>query len=140
MNVCIHVYTKIWFMLISLFKKKLTIQREEWEVKEIFDDHIDFLKGQEIVKVLYMNTDYDYLKKIEDDLKDITGDLDVSYSSNRYIEFNHQGVNKGQGLKKLADILGVDIKETIAIGDNFNDLSMIKLQDLVLGYKTPLKI
>ena len=25
------------------------------EVKEIFDDHIDFLKGQEIVKVLYMN-------------------------------------------------------------------------------------
>ena len=96
------------------------------EVKEIFDDHIDFLKGQEIVKVLYMNTDYDYLKKSEDDLKDITGDLDVSYSSNRYIEFNHQGVNKGQGLKKLADILGVDIKETIAIGDNFNDLDMIE--------------
>ena len=87
-----------------------------------------------------MNTDYDYLKKIEDDLKDITGDLDVSYSSNRYIEFNHQGVNKGQGLKKLTDILGVDIKETIAVGDNFNDLSMIKWQDLVLGYKTPLKI
>ena len=80
-----------------------------------------------------MNTDYGYLKKIEDDLKDITGDLDVSYSSNRYIEFNHQGVNKGQGLKKLADILGVDIKETIAIGDNFNDLSMIKVAGLGVG-------
>ena len=77
---------------------------------------------------------------MNDDLKDITGDLDVSYSSNRYIEFNHQGVNKGQGLKKLADILGVDIKDTIAVGDNFNDLSMIKVAGLVLGYKTLLKI
>ena len=30
-------------------------------------DNIDFLKGQEIVKVLYMNTDYQYLKGIEND-------------------------------------------------------------------------
>ena len=65
--------------------------------------------------------------------KDITGDLDVSYSSNRYIEFNHQGVNKGQGLKKLAELLHVDMKETIAIGDNFNDLSMIKVAGLGVG-------
>ena len=103
------------------------------EVTEIFDDNIDFLKGQEIVKVLYMNTDYQYLKGIENDLKEIIGDLDVSYSSNRYIEFNHQGVNKGQGLKKLAELLHVDIKDTIAIGDNFNDLSMIKVAGLGVG-------
>ena len=81
------------------------------------------------LKLWYSATKY----SIEDDLKDITGDLDVSYSSNRYIEFNHQGVNKGQGLKKLTDILGVDIKETIAIGDNFNDLSMIKVAGLGVG-------
>ncbi len=103
------------------------------EVTEIIDDNIDFLKGQEIVKVLYMNTDYQYLKGIENDLKEITSDLDVSYSSNRYIEFNHQGVNKGQGLKKLAELLNVDIKDTIAIGDNFNDLSMIKVAGLGVG-------
>lgn len=103
------------------------------EVTEIFDDNIDFLKSQEIVKVLYMNTDYQYLKGIENDLKEITSDLDVSYSSNRYIEFNHQGVNKGQGLKKLAELLHVDIKDTIAIGDNFNDLSMIKVAGLGVG-------
>ena len=51
--------------------------------------------------------------------------MDVSYSANRYIEFNPKGVNKGQGLLKLASILGVDRKDTIAIGDNLNDLSMI---------------
>ena len=104
-DVCIHVYTKDMVYAYKFVQEEINYLAGRMEVKEIFDDHIDFLKGQEIVKVLYMNTDYDYLKKIEDDLKDITGDLDVSYSSNRYIEFNHQGVNKGQGLKKLADIL-----------------------------------
>ena len=129
----LHVYTKDMVYAYKFVQEEINYLAGRMEVKEIFDDHIDFLKGQEIVKVLYMNTDYGYLKKIEDDLKDITGDLDVSYSSNRYIEFNHQGVNKGQGLKKLADILGVDIKETIAVGDNFNDLSMIKVAGLGVG-------
>ena len=82
-DVCIHVYTKDMVYVYKFVQEEIDYLAGRMEVKEIFDDHIDFLKGQEIVKVLYMNTDYDYLKKIEDDLKDITGDLDVSYSSNR---------------------------------------------------------
>lgn len=69
------------------------------EVTEIFEKDLTFLKGQEIVKHLYMDTDYSYLQEIAKDLEDITYDIDVSYSSNRYIEFNHKGVNKGAGLK-----------------------------------------
>ena len=59
--------------------------------------------------------------------------MDVSYSSNRFIEFNHTGVNKGTGLMSLAGMLGVKTEETIAIGDNFNDLSMIKAAGLGVG-------
>ena len=95
------------------------------EMIEVFDQNLDFLKGQEIVKVLYTNTDFEYLQSIDRDLKDITYDMDVSYSSNRYIEFNHKGVNKGAGLKKLANLLHIDIQDTIAIGDNYNDLPML---------------
>ena len=132
-DVCIHVYTKDMVYAYKYVQEEKDYLAGRMEVTEIFDDNIDFLKGQEIVKVLYMNTDYQYLKGIENDLKEITSDLDVSYSSNRYIEFNHQGVNKGQGLKKLAELLHVDIKDTIAIGDNFNDLSMIKVAGLGVG-------
>ena len=132
-DVCIHVYTKDMVYAYKYVQEEKDYLAGRMEITEIFDDNIDFLKGQEIVKVLYMNTDYQYLKGIENDLKEITGDLDVSYSSNRYIEFNHQGVNKGQGLKKLAELLHVDIKDTIAIGDNFNDLSMIKVAGLGVG-------
>lgn len=132
-DVCIHVYTKDMVYAYKYVQEEKDYLAGRMEVTEISDDNIDFLKGQEIVKVLYMNTDYQYLKGIENDLKEITSDLDVSYSSNRYIEFNHQGVNKGQGLKKLAELLHVDIKDTIAIGDNFNDLSMIKVAGLGVG-------
>ena len=83
--------------------------------------------------MLYTNTDFEYLQGIARDLEDITFDMDVSYSSNRYIEFNHQGVNKGAGLKKLAALLHIDIEDTMAIGDNYNDLSMIMDAGLGVG-------
>lgn len=138
-NVCIHVYTKDMVYAYNYLQEEIDYLAGRMEVTEIFDDNIDFLKGQDIVKCLYMNTDYSYLNIIEEELKDITQDIDVSYSSNRYIEFNHRGVNKGAGLQSLADLLGVDIKDTIAIGDNFNDLSMIKVAGLGVGVQNTIE-
>lgn len=138
-DVCIHVYTKDMVYAYNYLQEEIDYLAGRMEVTEIFDDNIDFLKGQDIVKCLYMNTDYSYLNRIEEELKDITEDIDVSYSSNRYIEFNHQGVNKGSGLQSLVDLLGVDIKDTIAIGDNFNDLSMIKVAGLGVGVQNTIE-
>ena len=134
-NVCIHIYTKDMVYVYNYLQEEIDYLAGRMKVTEIFDNNIDFLKGQEIVKALYMNTDYSYLNQIEEELKDITQEIDVSYSSNRYIEFNHKGVNKGEGLLSLAKILGVKQEETIAIGDNFNDLSMIKVAGLGVGVK-----
>ena len=75
-----------------------------------------------------------YLKKIAADLKDdIENKACASYSSNRYLEFNAPGVNKGYGLKWLASYLNIDLDKTIAIGDNFNDLSMIQAAGVGVG-------
>lgn len=132
-RVCIHVYTKDTVYAYRLWQEEIDFLKNRMEVVEFFEPNLSFLAGQEIVKVLYMNTDYNYLKKIEGDLKDVTGDLDVSYSANRYIEFNRKGVNKGAGLLSLARLLGVEQEETIAIGDNLNDLSMIQAAGLGVG-------
>lgn len=35
-------------------------------------------------------------------------------------------VDKGKALRKLADVAGINIKDTIAIGDNLNDIEMLK--------------
>lgn len=124
-DVCIHVYTADTVYVWNMDQDEKDYINGRMEVTEIEGDSIEFLRGSVMMKILFTNTDYAYLRKIDEDLKDLTGDMDVSYSANRYIEFNPKGVNKGQGLLKLASILGVDRKDTIAIGDNLNDLSMI---------------
>ncbi len=132
-DVCMHVYTKDKVYVYRLNQDESDYVKGRMEMQEFFTDDLHFLRGQEIVKVIYVNTDWHYLKNIEDDLRDITGDLDVSYSSNRYIEFNQKGVNKGSGLLFLADLLGIRPEETIAVGDNFNDLSLICAAGLGVG-------
>ncbi len=70
--------------------------------------------------------DVPYLMSLEPKMTDITKGCSVSYSSNCYMEFNKEGVDKGVGLQHLADQLGIKIEETIAVGDNYNDMAMLK--------------
>lgn len=132
-HICIHIYTPDQVWVRNFYPEEVEYLACRQPCTEIFTDDIEFLRGKEIVKAIYMNTDYDYLKRIESEITDLTTDMDVSFSSNRYMEFNRKGVSKGAGLHKLADLLGVDIRDTIAIGDNFNDLSMIKEAGLGIG-------
>jgi hydroxymethylpyrimidine pyrophosphatase-like HAD family hydrolase len=70
------------------------------------------------------------------DLDDETKALcDISYSSNRYIEFNKAGVNKGKGIRFLSEYLNIPIEQTMAIGDNYNDLPMLIEAGLGIGVK-----
>lgn len=90
------------------------------------DLNISMLKDQPITKILFQNTNTAYLRELAKDLEDIVkGKITTSYSSNRYLEINAVGVNKGLGLKELADYLHIDMCETMAIGDNYNDLDML---------------
>lgn len=125
-DVCIHVYTKEDVYVYGLNESERAFLHNRMDVKEIDEKDLSFLSGEQIVKILFMNEDFAYLKKIEEEFKDLCEDADVSFSSNRYIEFNKKGVTKGSGLHKLASLLGIDMQDTIAIGDNYNDLSMLK--------------
>lgn len=132
-DVAMHVYTEKDVYVYNYVDEEREHLEGMMDVIEVFDKDLEFLKDEPIVKLLYMNTDRNYLNTIEEDLKDITQDADVSYSSNRYIEFNYKGVNKGAGITFLADKLGIDIEDTIAIGDNFNDLPMLETAGLSVG-------
>ena len=132
-DVGIHIYT-----LDTVYGYRFTDNERAYlagrmTVVERDELAIDFLRGQRLIKILFVNPNQDYLRRIERELADITADVTVSFSSNRYIEFSPQGVDKGAGLLKLAEILNVKPEETIAIGDNFNDLSMIRAAGLGVG-------
>ena len=54
----------------------------------------------------------------------------IAFSSGRYLEMNTKGVDKGYGMRWLVNYLGYDMDETIGIGDNYNDVEMIKTAKL----------
>lgn len=135
-NVCIHVYVKEKLYIYNADADEIAYIAPRYDY-EIIDDqkNLDIFKGKQIPKVIYGNTNINYLKNIAKELGSVTDSLDVSFSSNRYLEFNKAGINKGAGLIKLANKLGVKMSETMALGDNFNDLSMIKAAGLGVGMR-----
>lgn len=72
-----------------------------------------------------------YLKTIEEKLKNKYGNsYSIAISKPFFLEVTKLGVDKGVALKKLAEILNIDIKDTIAVGDSYNDLPMLKAAGL----------
>ncbi len=53
--------------------------------------------------------------------------LKVTTSHPTNIEINSYGADKGHAIEGLASALGIDIEDTVAIGDGLNDLSMIRM-------------
>lgn len=93
---------------------------------EIQEPTIEFLKNAPIAKMIYQSINVPYLMSLEKEMKSmIEGHVSLSYSSNRYMELNKFGVNKGGAMLALAEILGVKKEETIAVGDNYNDMAML---------------
>lgn len=67
------------------------------------------------------------------------GRFDVTYSSDVLVEVSPFGENKGEALKFLAAYYHIPVGETVAIGDNLNDLSMILAAGtgIAVGNATP---
>lgn len=72
-------------------------------------------------------TEPERVKELSAMFRNFFGDrLHVSESSPGFIEFNKNKVNKGTAAAFIADKLGIDRSETVAIGDNTLDYEMIE--------------
>jgi Cof subfamily protein (haloacid dehalogenase superfamily) len=69
--------------------------------------------------------------RILDAVRPIYGDkLNYVFSDVEFFEIMPPGASKGNGLKAVAEHLGIPIAETVAVGDYNNDVSMIKAAGL----------
>jgi hypothetical protein len=57
----------------------------------------------------------------------------MAFSEIASLEISAQKVDKGIGLKKLCEYLGISIDETIAVGDGYNDLEALKAAGLSIA-------
>lgn len=85
---------------------------------------------EDIVKVMMIDPQEKLDKAIEKLPKDLYDKYSVFKSAPFFLEFTNKEVDKGKGLKKLGDYLGIKKEEIIACGDAGNDLSMVKYAGL----------
>lgn len=72
----------------------------------------------------------DYLKEMEAKLKAERSDLSVARSKPFFLEVMPQGIDKAASLELLANMLGIEQSEVIAVGNAGNDLSMVEYAGL----------
>lgn len=76
------------------------------------------------------------LLKVKAFAEELLGEqVNLFFSSETYMEFVIKGVDKGSALEATAKKAGVDLKDTIAIGDSDNDLPMILRAGLGVAMK-----
>lgn len=81
-----------------------------------------------ITKIVFTEDYEDTLFALRDMLNshELAENFSFIRSDKNFYEILPKGINKGTVVNKLSQILGVDLKRTIAVGDNDNDESMIR--------------
>ena len=79
-------------------------------------------------KILFI--DYHNRKPL-DDFRDWIAEnhgdeLDTCFSNENYVEIVKKGINKGEAILRLSDLLGISREDTISAGDAENDITMIQ--------------
>ena len=103
--------------------KKLFYAIDVSSVEEVLKD-----PSIKIYKVLTSNYEAeDSLKEIKSYVEQELPNLVVTSSFKTNIEVTHKDAQKGIALQYYADTLGISMDEVFAIGDNSNDVSMLKI-------------
>lgn len=78
----------------------------------------------------------EFLASLEKDVKArFSDEVEAVYSNDRFFEVLPKGVSKGNAVKFLSDYLCVDLSNTVACGDENNDISMLKMAGTAVTVK-----
>lgn len=115
-------------------------ESNEWSnfYKEIFINNSVMLevgKLSEFIKFpmikILMADDNKVLLKVKPEMEEVAGsDINVFFSQPYFLEFTHKYATKGHALKELSESYGIKREEIIAIGDSYNDISMLEYAGL----------
>lgn len=87
----------------------------------------DLSKNFTLNKIGIYDTNPKQLQEIQAHLKKKFPNYHIDISADCYCDISTATSTKGNAIKKLSDILGVDLKHAAVVGDAENDISMLKL-------------
>ncbi|WP_026883937.1 Cof-type HAD-IIB family hydrolase [Clostridium akagii] len=82
-------------------------------------------KGDDVFKCICISKDIVEIDKARKELMELN-EFEIVSSGSDNIEIMHRGVSKGKAVQVLAEFYNIKQDEIMCIGDNENDLSMIK--------------
>ena len=113
----INDYVEDQFYLDLVWKFRKPVKELKAHIKEA---------GKDIQKLMAYTKDQDVRHMLMGTLQSRFPGIIVTSSIKNNIEINASGANKGDAIKALAESIGIDISQTMAFGDSFNDIPMIK--------------
>jgi Cof subfamily protein (haloacid dehalogenase superfamily) len=127
-DLSVHVYVddKLYVKAVKDDTEEYT-QRSSVKAHPVADLR-SVLGGNAPTKVLAMHSDVDLISKLLQDLKArySRDQLHVTTSVPIFLETTHPAVNKGTAIDLIArELLGIEAREVMAIGDNYNDVEML---------------
>ena len=115
------LYTVTEDMAINYYRKKIFLP-------VVYSE--DPLSGcdEEPYKMLAIDLeDHSRLCKLKEDLEPVIGDrINMVFSNPYYLEFFNKRAGKGNALVELCKLLNIPLSDSIAAGDEENDISMIR--------------
>jgi Cof subfamily protein (haloacid dehalogenase superfamily) len=111
-------------------RNKTLLPEDRIKIEVVPDMREKLLNTAEVVlKFIIITQDLDILKNARAEAESLSN---VTIMSSNYDNFEimNKGVNKGDSLKQLAEMLNISSDEVMAIGDNENDLTMLSYAGL----------
>ena len=86
------------------------------------------LEGNKGLHKILVNNEAEQTKLRIEELRELFGSqAQITNSRAKFIEITSLDAHKGQALHWLADFMGLNIKEVLAVGDSNNDLTMLQM-------------
>ncbi len=103
-------------------------ERFEQRLIHVIDDYAPIFEKADchVYKFLAFSMDEDLLIEVSERLKSIDG-IEVTSSGRNNLEIMHYEAKKGNALKRYTEEQGISLADTMALGDNYNDMSMLKI-------------
>ena len=120
---------------IGRFKLKDTDNKED----KILDEPIEsFLEKTDVMQCLIQDKDFKKIKNLKKEVEQIKGTeiknqskalTDKNYKPKEVTYYDVADINtsKGNAVKMVCKALDIDLKDTISIGDDYNDVSMFEV-------------
>lgn len=112
--------------------KERDIQFQQFGLHYINDYKDIHIAELDVYKIFVLSFDRAKLQRLKNTLGN-RKDISITSSGSTKLEIAHAEVSKGNALTYMANFLNIPLKNTVAIGDNLNDLSMFNIAGISIA-------